>query len=103
MHAARQDADGIVDGADKCLTVYAKTADGCPAAPPKKLVLEGVNFANNQAVLQQDSYAALDAAAATLKEWGEVKVEVAGHTDSVARTATTSRCRSAAPKPCASI
>lgn len=84
------DGDGLVDGVDKCPTVYAKTADGCPlpvAAEPapaaaKKLVLEGVNFDHDKATLREDSYPILDQAAASLKEWGDVKVEVAGHTDS---------------------
>ena len=96
------DGDGIVDGEDKCPTVYAKTADGCPppaaavapvaepapapapvpAPVPKTLKLEGVNFDYDQAVVRQQDFAVLDQAAATLKEWGEVKVEVAGHTDS---------------------
>jgi len=53
-----------------------------PAAP-RKLTLEGVNFDNDSAKLRPESIAILDNAAATLKEWGEVKVEVAGHTDSV--------------------
>ena len=83
------DGDGIVDGVDACPTVFAKTADGCPlpVAAPKKLTLEGVNFDNNQATLRQDAYAILDQAAATLKEWGDAKVEVAGHTDSKASDA----------------
>ncbi len=81
------DGDGIVDAVDKCPTVFAKTADGCPApvvqeAAPMKLVLEGVNFANDQAVLTTEAMAILDQAAETLKKWGDVKVEVAGHTDS---------------------
>ena len=82
------DGDGIVDGVDKCPTVFAKTADGCPlaAAPepapaPKKMVLEGVNFDNDLATLRQEDIAVLDQAAATLQEWGNIKVEVAGHTD----------------------
>lgn len=79
------DNDGIVDALDKCPTVYAKTADGCPEAAPKTLVLEGVTFANNQATLLPESFKTLDEAAATLKEWGDVRVEVAGHTDSVGR------------------
>lgn len=82
------DGDGLVDGVDKCPTVYAKTADGCPppppAAEPKKLILEGVNFDNDKATLLPEAMATLDQAAATLKEWGNVKVEVAGHTDSKA-------------------
>jgi len=96
------DGDGIPDSKDKCPTVYAKTADGCPApapvaepsptpvpapapaaAPaPKKLVLEGVNFDHDKASLREDAYPILDQAAAGLKAWGEVKVEVDGYTDS---------------------
>jgi OOP family OmpA-OmpF porin len=80
------DGDGLVDGVDKCPTVYAKTADGCPPSPPaaaapKKLVLEGVNFDNDKATLRPEASATLDRMAAELKEWGDVKVEVAGHTD----------------------
>ena len=78
------DGDGVVDSQDKCPTVYAKTADGCPVpvAAPQKLVLEGVNFDNDQATLKTDAMAILDQAAANLKTWGDTKVEVAGHTDS---------------------
>jgi OOP family OmpA-OmpF porin len=80
------DGDGVVDSQDKCPTVFAKTSDGCPAAvvapAPKKLVLEGVTFDNDQATLRAASTTVLDQAAASLKEWGDVKVEVAGHTDS---------------------
>ncbi len=91
------DGDGIPDYLDKCPTVPAPgTADGCPSkvvepepapaaepAAPRKLTLEGVNFDSDSARLRPESLAILDNAAATLKEWGEVKVEVAGHTDSV--------------------
>lgn len=102
---ADTDGDGIPDSKDKCPTVYAKTADGCPApapvaeepapvaapapapapsaAPaPRKLVLEGVNFDHDRAALRQDAYPVLDQAAADLKEWGDVKVEINGYTDS---------------------
>lgn len=84
------DGDGVVDSQDKCPTVFAKTADGCPApvaAAPKKLVLEGVNFDNDQATLKSDATAILDQAADSLKQWGDIKVEVAGHTDSSASDA----------------
>jgi OOP family OmpA-OmpF porin len=93
------DGDGIPDYQDKCPTVPAPgTVDGCPPPPaarpaepeapmaapeaPRKLTLEGVNFDSDSARLRPESLAILDNAAATLKEWGEVKVEVAGHTDS---------------------
>ena len=72
------DGDGIVDGSDKCPTVFAKTADGCP--PP--LVLEGVQFDNDKATLRPEAFAILDKTAASLKDWGDVNIEVGGHTDS---------------------
>ena len=107
-----QDGDGIPDMQDKCPAVAARTADGCPlpvlaaapapapvAAPapspapvvtpapapvvmPGALILTGVTFDNNQATLRPDALAILDRAALTLRQWGDIKVEVAGHTDS---------------------
>ncbi len=89
------DGDGIPDHKDACPTVPAPgTVDGCPPkaaepapavepAAPRKLTLDGVNFDHDSSKLRPESIAILDNAAATLKEWGEVKVEVAGHTDSV--------------------
>ena len=47
------------------------------------MTLNGVNFDFDSARLRPESIAILDKAVATLKEWGDVKVEVAGHTDSV--------------------
>ena len=75
------DGDGVVDGSDKCPTVYAKTADGCPPPPPP-LVLEGVQFDNDKATLRPEAFAILDKVAIGLKDWGDVNIEVAGHTDS---------------------
>ena len=83
-----RDSDGIVDGNDKCPDVHAKTADGCPLpvakpaeAIPRRLVLEGVNFDDNKAVLRPGEIAIIDQNAADLKEWGDIDVEVSGHTD----------------------
>ena len=54
------------------------------AAPaPKTLTLEGVNFDFDKSFIRQDDVTNLDQDVATLKEWGDVKVEVAGHTDSI--------------------
>jgi OOP family OmpA-OmpF porin len=87
------DGDGIFDYMDKCPTVYAKTADGCPlpaaaapepapaAAPAPALV--GVNFDFDQSYIRPDDVAKLDQDVATLKQAGDMKVEVAGHTDSI--------------------
>jgi OOP family OmpA-OmpF porin len=88
------DGDGLVDGVDRCPAVYAKTADGCPLPPPpppapepRKLILEGVNFDNDKSTLRPDAIGILERAAIALKEWGSVKVEIAGHTDSVSTDA----------------
>lgn len=99
-----RDGDGIVDGDDKCPDVYAKTADGCPlpvakpvevkpaadytaapatpAAVPRRLVLEGVNFNYDKSTLRAEDISIIDQNAADLKEWGDIDVEVSGHTDS---------------------
>jgi outer membrane protein OmpA-like peptidoglycan-associated protein len=53
-----------------------------PAAP-QKLVLEGVNFDFDKATLRQEDIGSLDNDVATLKTWGDVDIEVAGHTDSM--------------------
>ncbi len=54
------------------------------AAPaPQTLTLEGVNFDFDKSFIRQEDVTNLDQDAATLKEWGDVKVEVAGHTDSI--------------------
>jgi len=49
-------------------------------APVATLVLEGVNFDFDKAVIRPQDYAILDQNIVTLKEWGDVDVEVAGHT-----------------------
>jgi outer membrane protein OmpA-like peptidoglycan-associated protein len=52
-----------------------------PAAP-QKLVLEGVNFDFDKATLRQEDVSDLDKNVEALKAWGDVNIEVAGHTDS---------------------
>ncbi|HSJ80315.1 MAG TPA: OmpA family protein [Thiobacillus sp.] len=49
-------------------------------APAATLVLEGVNFDFDKAVIRPQDYAILDQNIVALKEWGDVDVEVAGHT-----------------------
>ena len=53
-----------------------------PAAP-QKLVLEGVNFDFDKATLRQEDIGSLDDDVTALKAWGDVDIEVAGHTDSM--------------------
>lgn len=54
-----------------------------PVAAPQKLVLEGVNFDFDKASLRQEDIGSLDKDVTTLKAWGDVDIEVAGHTDSM--------------------
>jgi OOP family OmpA-OmpF porin len=81
------DGDGVFDRLDRCpgtRTGARVDATGCELAEPKKpevLVLKGVTFATNSATLSSGSSAVLDDAAAALARRGDVKVEVAGHTD----------------------
>jgi len=53
-----------------------------PKPVPEVVVLKGVNFANNSAQLTPGSSATLDQAAAALIRRGDIRAEVAGHTDS---------------------
>lgn len=92
------DGDGVWDGIDRCPGTPKGTqidATGCPIAlaPPPKVespfipapkapvVLKGVNFATDSAILTDESRAILDQVATSLKANPDVKVEVAGHTD----------------------
>ena len=54
-----------------------------PAPPPQMPELQGANFDFDRAVVRRDDFEKLDQSVSTLKEWGDVKVEVAGHTDSI--------------------
>lgn len=88
------DGDGVLDNADKCPDTPRGTQvdpTGCPIpekpAPlfteeKKTLVLEGVNFETNKAVLLPEATAILDRVAESLAAWPEVRVQVGGHTDS---------------------
>lgn len=53
-------------------------------APPKKkkIVLRGVNFDYDKAVIRADAKPILDEAASTLKEEGTINISAQGHTDS---------------------
>jgi len=86
------DGDGVWDGCDDCPDTPAETPvrpDGCPKVAPlfageqKTLILEGVFFEFDRAVLRPESRETLDRVARSLMDWPEVHVEVAGHTDSI--------------------
>jgi outer membrane protein OmpA-like peptidoglycan-associated protein len=67
-----------------------------PAPPPpppakRKIVLRGVNFDFDKAVIREDAKPILDAAVATLKEEPAIAVSVEGHTDAVGTDAYNQR------------
>lgn len=62
---------------------YVAPAPAPEPAAPQKLVLEGVNFDFDKATLRQEDVSDLDKNVEALKAWGDVNIEVAGHTDSM--------------------
>jgi outer membrane protein OmpA-like peptidoglycan-associated protein len=82
--APDSDKDGVPDIADHCAGTPLGTpvnALGCPAK--ENLILEGVTFKFGSAVLTPEAQKILDRTALSLIHAPEVKVEVAGFTDSV--------------------
>jgi len=78
------DNDGVNNCDDKCPTSAAGEAvgaDGCAAAIV--IDLRGVNFAFDRSELTAESTAILNQAVDVLNRYPALKVEVAGHTDSV--------------------
>src|SRR3989442_1261338 len=96
------DGDGVPDGVDPCPNTPPGSqvdANGClilfapeaarsptPGAPPRPtLILTGVNFETGRSALTRDSYAVLDAVAASLLANPDIRIEIAGYTDSTGR------------------
>ena len=80
---AAGDADGVADDTDLCPdTAPGVTVDvlGCDDAA--RIVLRGVNFKTDSAELTEQSLSILDGVSQTLAAHPEIKVMVAGHTDS---------------------
>jgi OOP family OmpA-OmpF porin len=85
------DGDGVPDAADKCAD-QAETkngfedGDGCPDEVPEAVQkaigpIVGVSFKANSADLAASSNKALDALAASLAEFKDIKIEIGAHTD----------------------
>jgi len=78
------DGAGVNDCNDKCPNSPAGQTvgpDGCPV--PVTIDLRGVNFDFDKSTLRPDAVAILNEAIEVLKKYPELKVEVAGHTDSI--------------------
>lgn len=77
------DGDGVLNTADLCPnTAPGAEVDmtGCEREQP--ILLRGVNFHYDTADLTQDAMSILDGVAQTLLSYPEIRLEVAGHTDS---------------------
>ena len=71
--------------ANGCLILFAPESvrAAVPGAPPRPtLVLRGVNFETSRSALTRDSYVVLDAVAASLLANPDIRIEIAGYTDS---------------------
>jgi OOP family OmpA-OmpF porin len=80
---ADSDGDGVTNCNDRCpgsLAGQAIGPDGCPV--PMTIDLNGVNFDFDKSTLRPDAVAILDQAVEILKNHPDMRVEVAGHTDS---------------------
>jgi OOP family OmpA-OmpF porin len=78
------DGDGVNNCNDRCPNSQAGQAigpDGCPV--PLTIDLKGVNFDFDKDTLRPDAVVILDEAADILNKYPQLKVEVAGHTDSI--------------------
>ena len=84
LPAGDSDKDGVNDTRDQCPGTpsgLAVNEKGCVVA--QKSALGGVTFLENSPELTEEGRATLDGVAATLRVQANLKVEIAGHTDSV--------------------
>ncbi len=95
--AKDSDGDGVIDPQDRCpntpagsrvdqfgcLILFEERGPATPGAPARPtLILTGVNFQSGRSVLTTASYAILDQVAASLVANPEIRIEIAGYTDS---------------------
>ena len=79
-----RERDCIADSIDLCPDSPAGIPVNALGCPEKKgIILEGVNFKSNTAILLPDALKNLDRVAASLVQLHQVKGEIAGYTDSV--------------------
>ncbi|HUS23532.1 MAG TPA: OmpA family protein [Candidatus Binatia bacterium] len=78
------DGDGILDGKDSCpATSEGTRVDGAGCELPKVLRLNGVTFEFNKSRLRPDARTILKDVVDILQRYPDMKVEIAGHTDSM--------------------
>jgi outer membrane protein OmpA-like peptidoglycan-associated protein len=89
-----EDQDGVCDGLDQCADTPANVRvdkNGCPIVVSQKetelletgmIRLQNVNFDTGKAIIKPESFAALDEVGNILARWPELRIQIAGHTDS---------------------
>lgn len=78
------DGDSVPDDTDRCPGTQAgASVDAVGCIIGQTLMLRGISFENDAAVLTADSRTVLDEVAASLKSQPNVRVEIGGHTDSI--------------------
>lgn len=91
-----RDSDGINDDKDLCadqpetLNAY-MDEDGCPDVKPTRVevtanqivIKQRINFATGKTTILADSFAVLDDVAQVMKDYPNITIEIAGHTDNV--------------------
>jgi outer membrane protein OmpA-like peptidoglycan-associated protein len=86
-----QDGDGITDDRDQCIdrpetdNGY-QDEDGCPDELPEEIkefqgVIEGIEFELDSAIIREGSKPILDRAVKVLRDYGDIRIEIVGHTD----------------------
>lgn len=86
---ADSDADGVFDAADLCPgTARGQRVDARGCVVLEEVKLSGVGFTAGSAILTGSAKAVLDGVASALAARPDVKIEIAGHTDSVGADAT---------------
>jgi OOP family OmpA-OmpF porin len=93
-----KDGDGVLDEADKCPDQPEtkngfQDADGCPDELPKEVakfagVIKGIQFDFGKATIRKESNKTLDEAIQVLKQYGDLRIMISGHTDNVGEAAT---------------
>ncbi len=86
-YIVKADAEGYIPEAEPLVFEPEKTYvyDFTLLKKGEKIILKGIYFDSGKATIKPESYSALDNAVKLLKEHPNVKVEIAGHTDSVGK------------------
>lgn len=95
-HGVDSDGDGVTDANDRCPgTPSSARVDrfGCPISETETVFLDtgsitlyDIEFDKDEATLKSSSYDPLNEIGKTIENWPELKVEIAGHTDSQGET-----------------